>query len=201
MVHFNELKITTDSKYLIIDVVIRNEWWFDNVYLDEIVIDNQDTFVDTGMPSSNPIYTHKIKPTKKNGTQANNIKHIRLELTTLELRRPLTDLFFVYVKTKGTPATSIDDPLPCYLQKSYTMGTVFNMYPIYQVAINYLKTLGNCCNVPKDFIDLMLKVKAMELSVKTGNFIEAIKFFNYFFRGGFHSVQLKGGGCSCGGTI
>ena len=92
MIHFNELRVTPDRKSLIIDVVVRNEKYFDNVYLDKIVIDNQDTYVDTGMPSSSPIYEHQIPMFKNDGRTTNRLKHIRLELTHLDLRRPLSDM-------------------------------------------------------------------------------------------------------------
>lgn len=194
MIHFNELRVTPDRKSLIIDVVVRNEKYFDNVYLDKIVIDNQDTYVDTGMPSSSPIYEHQIPMFKKDGRTTNRLKHIRLELTHLDLRRPLSDMFFVYVQTKGNPAFDT----PCSLDHKTTLGTVVDMYPFYQMSINMLKELTKCCEVPQDFTDYMLRIKALELSVKIGDYIEAIKFYNMFFRGRHHHINIKGGGCCCG---
>lgn len=191
MIHFNELRIVKNT--LIIDVVVRNEEYFDNVYLDKIVIDNQDTYVDTGMPSSTPIYEYVIPTYKKNGN-TNKLKHIRLELTHLDLRRPLTDLFFVYIQTKGNPAPTT----PCTLDHKTTLGTVVDMYPFYQKSILFLKELTKCCEVPQDFTDFMLRIKALELSIKTGNYIEAIKFYNRFFKGKHHNLHIKGGGCCCG---
>ena len=189
MIHFNELRVTPDRKSLIIDVVVRNEKYFDNVYLDKIVIDNQDTYVD-----SSPIYEHQIPMFKKDGRTTNRLKHIRLELTHIDLRRPLSDMFFVYVQTKGNPAFDT----PCSLDHKTTLGTVVDMYPFYQMSINMLKELTKCCEVPQDFIDYMLRIKALELSIKTGNYIEAIKFYNMFFRGRHHHINIKGGGCCCG---
>lgn len=215
MIHFNELRVTPDHRYLIIDAVVRNEPYFDNVYIDKIVIDNQDTYVDTGMPSSKPIYEHVIPVYTKNG-KTNKQKHIRLELESIDLGRPLTDMFFVYIQTKGTPAPTT----PCSLDHKTTLGTVLDMYPLYQASINMLKELSQCCEVPQDFIDFMLRIKAIELSIKTGNYIEAIGFYNHFFRPAFkhkdhyhvgpflhnmHNLHnlpnlhiKKGGGCCCG---
>jgi hypothetical protein len=51
MIDFNELRITPDGKYLIIDVSINNASYYDNVFIKHIVIDTQDTYLHTG-PSS-----------------------------------------------------------------------------------------------------------------------------------------------------
>ncbi len=60
MIHFNELRITEDNKYLIIDVSVDSDSCFDDVTLDTIIVDNQDTYVDNG-PSSNPVLSIDVK--------------------------------------------------------------------------------------------------------------------------------------------
>ena len=54
MVQFQELKITPDGKKLIIDVSVKDSKYYTNVYLDKILIDNQDSFLESG-PSSSAI--------------------------------------------------------------------------------------------------------------------------------------------------
>ena len=71
MLHFNELKITPDNKNLIIDVSVDTDKYFDNIEIDKVIIDNQDTYNISG-PSSNPIYIKTIK---------DSVKNIRLILT------------------------------------------------------------------------------------------------------------------------
>ena len=46
MVQFNELRITPDNRELIIDVSVKDLDIYTNVYLDYIMIDNQDTFIE-----------------------------------------------------------------------------------------------------------------------------------------------------------
>ena len=200
MIHFNELRVTPDRKALIIDVVVRNEEYYDDVYLDKIVIDNQFTFVNNGKPSSHPIYDSSTVPLPvavfkpKKNMWSDDMKHIRLELTHLDLRRPLSDMFFVYVITKGNPAPDT----PCGFDNRTTLGTVIDMYPFYQTSINMLKELTECCEVPQHFIDYMLRIKALELAIKTGNYVEAIKFYFKFFNRKSRHLSIKGGGCCCG---
>ena len=193
MVHFNELRITSDGQHLIIDVSVLSESYYKNVYIDSIVIDNQDTYVGSG-PSSDPVYSYSVpngvsQLTKKTYSQ----KHVRLDLTPTDL--PLNGLLFVYVRAKGTPAADT----PCGLDNITTLGTVTNMYSFYQQAMNYIGELANNCSVSQNFTDYILKMKGLELAVRTGNYTDAIKFYNKFFNGKENTVVRKGG-CSCGNT-
>ena len=45
MLHFNELRITQDDKYLIIDASVDNQDFYDDIILDSVVIDTQATYV------------------------------------------------------------------------------------------------------------------------------------------------------------
>ena len=193
MVHFNELRITSDGQHLIIDVSVLSESYYKNVYIDSIVIDNQDTYVGSG-PSSNPVYQYSIPDTMSKLTKKYvSYKNVRLDLTPTDL--PLNGLLFVYVRTKGTPAADT----PCGLDNMTTLGTVTNMYPFYQQAMNYIGELANNCSVPQNFTDYILKMKGLELAVRIGNYTDAIKFYNKFFNGKENTVVRKGG-CSCGNT-
>ena len=193
MVHFNELRITSDGQHLIIDVSVLSESYYKNVYIDSIVIDNQDTYVGSG-PSSNPVYQYSVPDTMSKLTKKYvSYKNVRLDLTPTDL--PLNGLLFVYVRTKGTPTADT----PCGLDNMTTLGTVTNMYPFYQQAMNYIGELANNCSVPQNFTDYILKMKGLELAVRTGNYTDAIKFYNKFFNGKENTVVRKGG-CSCGNT-
>ncbi|MBQ7430742.1 MAG: hypothetical protein IJV29_18850 [Butyrivibrio sp.] len=193
MIHFNQLTISPDGQHLTIDVSVLSEAYYKNVYIDSIIIDNQDTYVGSG-PSSKPVYSYSVpdrtsKLTKKTYSQ----KHIRLDLTSADLN--LDGLLFVYVRTKGTPSADT----PCGMDNITTMGTVSNMYPFYQQAMNYIKELANNCSVPQNFTDYILRLKALELSVRTGNYPDAINYYNRFFSGKAKS-SIRKGGCNCGNT-
>ena len=192
MVHFNELTITPDGKYLIIDVSVLSESYYENIYLDSIVIDNQDTYISTG-PSSEPVYSYSVPEEISVLTnEPINLKHLHLVLDKIDLK-DLSNMFFVYVRTKGTPAPET----PCGLDHITTMGTVVNMYPFYQQAMNYIGEIAQRCSIPANFIDFILKQKGLEVAVKTGNYPDAIKYYNKFFLGKTGQIVVKGG-CSCG---
>ena len=118
MVQFNELGITPDGQKLIINVSVKDLEYYTNVYLDTIQIDTQDTFVESG-PSNKVAYTEVIE---------GNTKSVRLELETGDLSPTLNDnLFFVYIRTKGTPAANT----PCGMDIITPLGVVYNLYPLY----------------------------------------------------------------------
>lgn len=183
MVRFNELRITEDSKHFIIDVSILNEAYYKNVYLDSIIIDTQDTYTKSG-PSSTPVYSYP----EEDGLEE-NLKHIRLTLDTTDIPN-LGDLFFVYVRVKGTPAPET----PCGMDNITTLGVVCNTYPFYLASINYLKEVTKNCAVPQNFINHILKLKALEVSVRTGNYTDAIQYYKEFFN---TQSPINIGGCSC----
>lgn len=59
MIQFNELRVTPDGKRLIVDVKVPDIKYYENIYIDTIQIDNQNTFIENG-PSSQPLYVYTI---------------------------------------------------------------------------------------------------------------------------------------------
>ena len=57
MIVFNNIRISQDDKYITIDAEIENNKYYENMYIDSVIIDNQDTFSPNG-PSNNPVYTY-----------------------------------------------------------------------------------------------------------------------------------------------
>lgn len=215
MIHFNELRFSRDNKYLIIDAAIDSQDFYENVILDSIVIDNQNTFVNNG-PSSSPIYTHKIAEYSKVYTipeecncnpvlaedgsycftsGADSMKHVRIEVpVSLYGIDPCKDMLFVYVIASGTPAADT----PCGFDNGKIMGTVVNLKAMYNNMLCYIRQVENNCEVPKNFIDSILKYKAFELSIRTGNYPLAIKYWNKYLSNSKPSIStIKT--CNCHG--
>lgn len=104
------------------------------------------------------------------------------------------NMFFIYVYTEG----NFTADTPCGMDNRYTLGTVVNMYPIYRESINYLKQIDNDCNIPKGLIDLILRVKGVELALKTGNYLEAINLWKLYIKKYKSTITSK---CKCNGTF
>lgn len=162
MTQINELRVTPDSKHLIIDVQIQEMDYYENVYLDTITIDTQDTYNVTG----------PVKPIMT--IPCDNSKHVR---QFIDIDSIANNLFFVTITTTGEAA----DDTPCGMSETYTVGVTYDRYPMYLRGMQFLKQLGDNCEVPKDFIDYILQNKAFELSLLTGNNLKAIDYWNLFF--------------------
>lgn len=200
MLHWNELRYSKDNKYLIIDVAVDSQDFYEEVVLRNIIIDNQDTYVPNG-PSSTPIYSYEVpdmydktystpedcncNPVRVEEDESycftyglTSMKHIRLELqlSTLGID-PCKDILFVYAIAEGTPAADT----PCGLDNSKIMGTVINLQGIYNGMLSYIREMERDCNIPKGFIDAILKFKAIEVGVRTGNYPLVIEYWKKFY--------------------
>lgn len=215
MVVFNECRITDDGKYLIIEASVDSLNYYKNVYITDIIIDTDETWSPSG-PSSNNIYNNKFKledttissvcgsvHTEESNCECGNLiidekkgrKNIRLYLTAkdLNLSSLNNNIFFIYVRSSG-----LDRETPCGLDHHTVMTVALNLRPIYNSAMGYIRSLGDTCEVPKGFIDMFLKYKALELALKTGNYTEAIKMWRYLIKEGTMSSVTKKG-CRCHG--
>lgn len=59
MIQFNELRVSPDGKKLIIDASVKDLQYYNDVYIDAIIIDTQDTYVANGS-STNPIFSYEV---------------------------------------------------------------------------------------------------------------------------------------------
>lgn len=198
MIQFNELRITPDNNCLIIDIEIPNINIYKDVFIDSVIIDNQDTYVDNG-PSSNPVYKYTIEesttqkvysstgecaPVKEDETKEEclvekslNTKTLRLVLDSQDVALA-NNILFVYAIAKGTP----DPSTPCGMDNMTTIGVVTNMRNIFQQMMPYIREIEGNCAIPKNFIDKILRFNALKLSISTGNYTLAIKYWNKYFK-------------------
>lgn len=184
MLYFKELRVTKDSNYLIVDVAVNSDTYFTNVYLDNIQIDTQDTYIDTG-PSTTPIYTYSVD-------SSISTKNIRIVLNANKLGvNLLNNMFFIWVTARGTP----DSSTPCGYDKSPIVGAAVNLYPIYQTAISYAKGVTLQDNIDRNFIDFILKLKLLMMAVRTGHNTQAITYWNSYFK----TLGVQNTSCNCDG--
>lgn len=190
MIQFNTLKITQDGKNLIINASVKNLSYYTNVLIGSIVIDNQDTYSTSG-PSSNPIYRHSFADNDVTG-----LKNISITISAKGLLANNGDLnddiLYVYLIAVGTPSADT----PCGMDNVNTLGVALNLRPIYNSGINYIKQVESACEIPKDFIDFILRYKALDLALKTENYIQANKYWNRFFKNN-NVISLNTNSCGC----
>lgn len=172
MVKFNELAITNDGEFLVLDVSIANHTNYENVYIDSVVIDNQDTYSRFG-PSAEPVFIKQFNVDK-------NSKVFRIRLNKDGLRdTPLqTTLFFVYVTVKGSTK---EEPVK-YVTNTYVVQPVADLQPVYNETMNIISGDDNHCQDDSKLVDLILKINSLDIALKTGNYPLAIKYWNKFFK-------------------
>lgn len=179
MLQFNELRIGPDGKHLIIDVQVQNLSYYDDIYIDTIIIDTQKTYSVTG-PSNKALFT----------IDCGSTKHYR---NFIDIDGVADNMFFVYVLSNGTPA----DNTPCGMSESSILGVTYNKYPVYQQSIKMLNSMGGC-EPSSDLIDYILQQKTFDLSLKTGNYTKAIEYWNIFFD---NTEKITNNGCGCYGKF
>ncbi len=186
MIRFNNLSINASGQ-LLIDAQVKGDSYFDNVYIDKVIIDTQKTFL-TGGPSETPVYTYTFD-------EEVNAKEVNLVLDSSDMLVNIKhDLLFIYIVTKGAP--SMDTP--CGMDNYITLGIAYYQQTILGTFLNYMKEIENNCAVPKHFIDYYLRIKAFELSIDTGNYTQAIIYWNKFFIN--NTTISSNSNCGCNGT-
>ena len=176
MILFDQLRISDDGKRLYINLHVNNAEYFQNIYLDSLIVTTADKVSETSphLPSEDYIY-------KKEFT--GNERKADLVLQPVDMNEKFSkssfssDLFFVYVKVKGTP----DPCTPCRLDEEITLGVTFDESLLYQKVMQYTKSLADDCTIPVGFIDFILLWNAFKASIETEHYIPAIKYYNMLF--------------------
>lgn len=170
MIKFTDLRV--NKGHLIITAEVREiEDYYDNVYISQIKIDSQDTFNSSG-PSSRLIYESETFTAAKKVT---------LDLVASDFDGNIDidkTMFFVYAVASGTPASDT----PCGFDETPSVGVTFSLCPIYNETMQYVKEVENTCVLPKDFINMILQFKAIQYSINSGHFTQAIKYYNKFYK-------------------
>lgn len=171
MIKFTDLRV--NKGHLIITAEVREiNDYYDNIYISKIKIDSQDTFSSSG-PSSSLIYESE--------TFAPTTKKVTLDLTP-EMFTQAVDMnrtmFFVYAEASGSPAPDT----PCGFDETPSVGVTFSLCPIYNETMQYVKGVENACILPKELINMILQFKAIQYSINSGHFTQAIKYYNKFYK-------------------
>ena len=208
MIHYNNLYITEDSKYLVIDVAIDEDSTYDDVYLYRIAIDTQDTYITNG-PSNNAkiIFLDEgdvekpsmngIGEVKNSGKDIKKVKHTKLTLSAKDLGVNLNkDMLFIYSTASGFIPGDKPDVLK-YITDTI-LNVVVNTYEVYKSIIPLIKEIGELCKDPISFIDRELQIKAVEYSIKNSNYLLAIKYWKKYFMD--NTITSSSNKCNCNGN-
>lgn len=69
---------------------------------------------------------------------------------------------------------------------------VYNKNILLNKGVNYLSTINNSCEISKEFIDFILKSKALDIAISSCNYGIAIKLWNKL-----STNNITSNGCKC----
>ena len=190
---FDQLRISDDGKRMYINLHVNKAEYFKDIYLDSLTIVMADKVSETSphVPSQDYVY-HQVFD--------GNQKEADLVLLPVDFNESYKkhcfskNLFFVYVKVKGTP----DPCTPCTLDEEITLGVTFDENLLYQKVMQFTKGLADKCEIPVGFTDFILLWNAFKSSVETEHYVPAIKYWNTLFDNYSGGIYSKSGNKPCG---
>lgn len=147
--------------------------------------DTEDTIEDTDTTEENTDTSPPARPKLR--------KHIRMSISVKELglKDLSSNLFFVYIGATGVPSPIT----PCSMDNTYTIAVALDIRAIYNAAVQHIKEVDSC-DIPRNLIDYVLRIKVLELAIKTGNYLGAIKQWNKLFRDRVKISSVSNCGCN-----
>ena len=191
MLQWNELRITEDSKHLVIDVQVQNLDYYKNVHLQSLYMNvyNKSSDYVAPMPDSKSILLWQYEPPQEVTEEGEHKpKHIR---KFIDIDGLSENLFFVYAIADGEAT----DDTPCGCKNHVLMGVVYNNQALYRNSINTISTTSTCAP-NQELIDYILNVKLFEFSLKAGDYRAAIDFWNTTFKNNDKTSKKS---CGCHG--
>ena len=184
MIKFTELRV--HKGHLIINAEVRQtKDYYDGVWIKQIKIDTQDTFSSSG-PSTHLVYESEVFD--------NHPRSVTLDLGPTAFNQELdmnNTMFFVYAVAGGYPSHDV----PCGFDDEVSVGVTFSLCPIYNETMQYVKEVENSCEIPRNFVNFILQLKAIEYSINSGHFTQAIKYYNKFYNKKFSASVVNPCGC------
>ena len=163
MLRFNELRVTPDNKYLIIEASIDPDPRFKDARIMKIEIDTEDTFRTTGPSTRAKTFEYRNLPRK-----------VR-EIVDLEQFFGENKMFFVYLTSTGDISNA-----PCGLADRVFLGVTYNKYILHKTHIANIRNM-DVCTPDKEFIDYVLRFNAFNMALAVGDHTKAIEYWKEFF--------------------
>lgn len=176
MIKYNKLEIKGD--YLIVDFEVEDKPYYSSVSIQGIRIDIPLTY---GKETPYPIEgTDPIEDT-------DDRTHYTKEFFIPDIKKELI------IITPQCYTDEIPSDSPCGAEV-VNASAVYDKNILLEKGLYYIKNLGSECEVSKDFIDFILRHKALDMAIDTCNFNTAIKYWDMFKV--TKGVTTKGCGCN-----
>lgn len=182
MIQFNEARMTPDTKHIIVDVSIVNMSYYENVYVDAVIL----KYIDKD-GNEQPVPDGEFS--RDNGRIGENVKRFRVYADIDSISYNLF-IIHAYCTDGASPDT------PCGMTATESTKAIYNTCPIYQNLMAGLRNLGDDCSPPQALMNQFFRYKAFQLAIETGDYDAAAKYWNQFFS---RKSKKTSKGCGCHG--
>lgn len=152
MIKYNILKI--EGNNLIIDFEVEDKPYYSSVTILGVRVDTPLTY-----GTDNPIFIEND----------NDVTRYTKEIFIPEAKREL--LIITPIIYEALPPDT-----PCGADIVET-AAIYDKNVLLDKGIGYLKELGDTCEIPRDFVDYILKRYALDMAIATCNYRAAIKYW------------------------
>lgn len=175
MIRFNTLKISSDGSCFTVHVSVDSAAYYNERYITDIYIDSDSTFNNSTTPSSKAVHIEIEGETTKSFSKVFSASELSKIVTTRNLKNRM---LYVFVMVDGP----LSGTVPCGTDSDMFLGVAVDWNSLYHGSLGYMKQVTKeCCNIPKEFIDYILRMKALELALKTGHTMVAKNLWDKFF--------------------
>lgn len=173
MVIFDILELSNDSKTLFIKAHINESTLYKGRHITDI-------------------YIVEGKNVLENSISSTVLEHKHYDSLVTSVNEAIfnpqfqSNILFVYIVYEIDVLSKCEECIPCGLShgtipggpKEYNIGVTFDTSLLYNSGLNYLKELGDTCNVPQGFIDFILHWEGFKIAIESEHYLEAVKLFN-----------------------
>lgn len=168
----DQLRISDNGKNLYINAHVNKAAYFDSMYIESITICTEDQVSELNPASigEHHVYMETFGP----GT-----REINLVLCSQMFNELLKDcdftkhMLFVYITCGGAPTPDT----PCTMDEMTTLAVTFDYGLLYNKGMGFTRELADTCSIPREFIDYILNVEALKLSLETEHYVPAINYW------------------------
>lgn len=173
--------LTLDTVYSTIQDIMEEKpipsFLYNNIsYKDfDFNLDNQITTAD--FINSQSIYD-KLNTVKNTDPYMSNIlqsfKRIQL---VYDIDMLQDKLFYIWVKCDGVLLPNT----PCGMKDFLSLNYIYNPRTLYLKGMSFIRELSQTCNTAENFKQFILQKEALDISLLTGNYLQANKYWKAFY--------------------
>ena len=156
-----------DTGTLRISVKIKGDSYYKDVFIDKIIIDNNNTFSPQG-PGENPVYTATVKE---------DLKFYHIDIPASMIAGGIyRKILYIYAIARGVPGSDT----PCGADDNTTLKVVADFESFYKRLLRFLPEMEKKCDIPMEFTDSYLRMTGVKLAVTTCNYAYANYLWGMF---------------------